>query len=145
MGVILAVLKILGGAAGITAALLGDKYGVRWPHAVGLCGIALGLAMVNKADTMMLYAIGCWMWEFGFALSQCYQMAAVARLDVCQRMVSLIPAALAIGAAIGPGVAGFLKTGESYLPIFIFATSCAVFSTIVFFFLMSPRRHHLGR
>jgi len=53
-------------------------------------------------------------WPFVMA----YQMGLVASADSTGRITVLISAAVASGGAIGPGVAGFLKTGESYLPIY---------------------------
>jgi predicted MFS family arabinose efflux permease len=140
MGFVLAIVKVLGGVGGATAALVGARFGARWPHLVGVTCIGYGLYLIHTASTLWPYAIGTWVWEFGFALSQCYQMAAVARLDRSRRMLVLVPAGLGVGAAFGPAVAGALKTGESYLPIFLFATACAVLATIVFSILMSPKR-----
>ena len=132
IGFSLAMVKVMGGIAGATAAFLGARFGVRWPHVLGLASIAIGLYLIHGAEGLWPYAVGSWIWEFGFALSQCYQMAAVAILDRSGRMAALIPAGMGVGAALGPAVAGSLKTGDSYAPVMVFAVVCCLVSTVVF-------------
>ena len=132
IGFSLAMVKVMGGLAGATAALLGARFGVRWPHLLGLASIAGGLYLIHGSTSLWPYAVGSWIWEFGFALLQCYQMAAVAILDRSGRMAALIPAGMGVGAALGPAIAGNLKTGDSYAPVLVFAVACCLLSTVVF-------------
>ena len=140
LGIIFAVVKVLGGAAGITAALFGSRFGVRWPHLLGFGSILAGIGLLNANPGVAGYAVGSWLWEFGFALSQCYQMAAITRLDISRRLIVLAPGAAGVGAMFGPAIAGFLKTGDSYAPIFQFTLSCSLIGSIMFLFLLSAHR-----
>lgn len=140
IGISLAVVKILGFVAGATAAVVGAKYGSRWPHVLGLICIGGGLYMVVGASGFWAYAVGSWIWEFGFALSQVYQMAGVAALDRSRHLVVLIPAGLGVGAALGPMAAGSLVTAESFMPVAIMATACSLLATVVFSIVMSKRQ-----
>jgi len=58
-------------------------------------------------------------------------------LDRSYRLAVLIPAALGIGAAAGPAIAGALKTGDSYQSIFLFAIACALLACSAISALMS--------
>lgn len=140
IGISLAVVKILGFVAGATAAVVGAKYGNRWPHVLGLICIGGGLYMVVTASGFWPYAIGSWIWEFGFALSQVYQMAGVAALDRSRHLVVLIPAGLGVGAALGPMAAGSLVAEDSFMPVAIMATVCSLLATVVFSIVMSKRQ-----
>ena len=140
MGIVLAILKVIGGLAALVAVAVGSRFGLRWPHLLALICIVIGCLFLESATTVVPYAIGAWLWEFGFSLSQCYQMAAVPRIDKSGRLTVLVPAAAGAGAAFGPAIAGFLKTGESYLPILVFTVVCTAISASILYALMSPKR-----
>jgi len=143
MGVVLAILKVVGGAAGFTAAILGANYGLRWPHVVGFVSIFIAVLFLYSATGVVSFAIGSWIWEFGFSLGIAYQAAAVSRLDPSNRLIMLMPSCIGLSGVIGPAVAGYLKT-DSYLGVYLFAIVCALIPAIVFFWAMSPKRLSLS-
>ena len=106
MGVVFAVLKLLGGGAALMLALVGDRLGSRWPHVLVLAVIGCGLLLLAYAQGFVTYALGAWIWEVGFCWGCIYQTAAVARLDPSGRAIMLIPAAFALSSMVGPAVAG---------------------------------------
>ena len=63
-----------------------------------------------------------------------------ARIDKTGRLTVLVPAAAGAGAAVGPAIAGYLKTGASYLPILTFTVVCTAISASILYALMSPKR-----
>jgi hypothetical protein len=137
---VLAVLKVLGGAGALVAVLIGSRFGGRWPHVIGLITIAGGTVLLFRAGGLVEYALGAWAWEFGFSLSQCYQMAAVPRLDRSGRLTVLVPAAAGLGAAFGPAIAGYLKTASgSYAPVLVFTTLTVAVVAVAYGWLMTPR------
>jgi hypothetical protein len=71
--------------------------------------------------------------------SRRYRGAAIARLDPSNRLLLLLPACIGIAGVLGPMAAGFLKTTDSYLPIFRFAVVCMLVPGAVFYRLMSPK------
>lgn len=145
MGIVLAILKVIGGLGAFVAVVVGSRFGLRWPHLMALTCIIVGCFFLESAATVVPYAIGAWLWEFGFSLSQCYQMAAVPRIDKSGRLTVLVPAAAGAGAAFGPAIAGFLKTGDSYLPILVFTSACTAISASILYALLSPRRLRSAR
>ena len=117
MGVVFAVLKLLGGVAAFSVAAVGDRAGQRAPYVVVLVGVAAGLALLAGANGFLLFAFGAWIWEFWFTCGCVFQAALVARHDDSGRAVVLIPAVFALGSMVGPGFAGYLVAGGSYAPL----------------------------
>ena len=107
---------------------------------MALACIVTGCLFLESAITVVRYAIGARLWEIGFSLSQSYWMAAVPRIDRTGRLTVLVPAAAGAGAAFGPAIAGFLKTGDSYCRILLFTVACPAISAGILFVLLSPRR-----
>jgi predicted MFS family arabinose efflux permease len=113
MGTVFAVLKLLGGAAAFSVALVGARLGLRLPYLIVLVVLAIGLYLIwlsfnSTTNQFMLFAIGAWIWEVAFTWGCVFQTAAVARLDVKGRAIMLIPAAFGLSAMIGPALGGWL-------------------------------------
>lgn len=124
MGTVFAVLKLLGGGAALVIALVGERLGLRWPYAVVLLVISLGLVLLWRADSFITFALGAWIWEVGFTWGCVYQTAAVARLDPKGRGIMLIPTAFALSSMVGPGLAGQLfELGYAWLLLWALGSS----------------------
>jgi predicted MFS family arabinose efflux permease len=132
MGIVFAVLKLLGGVAAFSVAAFGDRAGQRAPHAVVLGGVAVGLALLANAQGFGSFAFGAWIWEFWFTCGCVFQAALVARRDASGRAVVLIPAAFALGSMVGPGVAGYLVAGSSHAPLLWFALVASVVPVLAY-------------
>ena len=139
IGLALSILKMVGGLAGVAAMVIATRFGIRWPYVASLLGIMFGTYLLDSANSLAMYAMGGWIWEFFFALVFCYSTAAISRLDKTDRMVVLIPGAAGLGGAVGPVIAGFLKTGPGFLPIYIFTVICTLVCTCVFLTLLSKK------
>ena len=140
IGIVLAILKVLGGVAALIAVFAGRRFGGRWPHIVSLAMVAIGAYLLDDAGGFIAYAVGAWAWEFGFSLSQCYQMAAVPRLDRSGRLTTLVAAAAGVGAAFGPAIAGYLRASTgSYSAILLFTTSTVALVVVAYWRLMAPQ------
>ena len=136
LGVVFAVLKLLGGAAALALALVGDRLGVRLPHGVVLAVLGSGLLLLANAEGFLGYALGAWIWEVGFTWGCVYQTAAIARLDSSGRSIMLIPGAFALSSMAGPALAGQLVSG-GYSALLWVAASCAVLPVLVFSCLLA--------
>ncbi|MDB5365507.1 MAG: hypothetical protein JWM77_1434 [Rhodospirillales bacterium] len=136
IGTILAVLKVVGGIATAMPILIAKRLGDRWPFVAGFIGTVVAVAILQLSSSSLFYAIGGWIWEFFFTVMFCYTTAAIGRLDRSGRIVVLVPGAIGLGGAIGPTVAGFLKVGTGYLPIYGFTTACIFLSTCIMLALL---------
>ena len=137
LGFMFAALKLIGAGSAFVAGAVGGKLGLRFPHIAVAVMILVGLFLLYVADSFEVYAAGAWIWEAGFSIGFCYQCAAVTRLDTSRRLVVFIPAALALGGTVGPGVAGFLRASAGDLPILVFTGIAAIVPAIAFLVLSS--------
>jgi predicted MFS family arabinose efflux permease len=140
MGTLLGILKLVGGLAGLTVIYASAKYGVRWPQIVAFLCVLIGVSILHLTQSIAGYAAGTWIWEYGFSLGTSYQFAAIARLDTSKRLVLLIPTCIGLAGMIGPALAGYLKRGDSYANIYIFAVIFALVSFVIFMFIFSKKR-----
>lgn len=138
LGIVFAVLKLLGGAAALTLAAVGDRLGARLPHLLVLAVIGLGLLLLGGAKGFLMYALGAWIWEVGFTWGCIFQTAAIARLDPSGRSIMLIPAAFALSSMTGPALAGAL-VGQGFSPLLWLAFATAILPVLAFAGLLARR------
>ncbi|MFJ2690968.1 MFS transporter [Pseudomonas sp. NPDC087336] len=138
LGIVFAVLKLLGGAAALVLAVVGDRLGVRLPHVVVLAVLGTGLMLLGNAEGFLMYAAGAWIWEVGFTWGCVYQTAAIARLDSSGRSIMLIPGAFALSSMAGPAVAGQL-VGQGFGALLWLAAGCALIPVLAFTCLLAQR------
>lgn len=138
LGIVFAVLKLLGGAAALVVALAGSRLSLGRPYLLTFVTISAGLLLLGKAEGFLLFAFGAWIWEVGFTWGCIFQTAAIARLDPSGRSIMLIPAAFALSSIAGPMLAGKL-IGEGFSPLLWLALGCAVIPLIGFSLLKLRR------
>ena len=138
LGIVFAVLKLLGGAAALILAAVGDRLGVRAPHIIVMLVLGTGLLLLGNAEGFVMYAAGAWIWEVGFTWGCVYQTAAIARLDPSGRSIMLIPGAFALSSMAGPALAGQL-VGQGYTMLLWIAAACAVIPVLAFTCLLARR------
>lgn len=139
MGIVFAVLKLLGGAAAFSVALIGSRLGLRKPYFIVLIVLSVGLYLIwlsfaEGANQFLLFALGVWIWEVAFTWGCVFQTAAVARLDSNGRAIMLIPAAFGLSAMIGPALGGYLAISGFYYVLLL----AFVFSLIAICCFVGP-------
>ena len=109
------------------AALLSTSFGRVRPLCVALFGQLLALALLGGATTGLEYfaAVSLWgcTWNFGIN----YQLGQIAELPNGARLLALVPGSEAIGASIGPVIAGLLLSGSGYSPVILLASGGTLF------------------
>jgi len=129
LGIVFAVLKLLGGGAALSVALVGDKLGLRKPYIIVLSVLTVGLyfiwsSLTTESNQFIFFAMGAWIWEVAFTWGCVFQTAAVARLDQKGSAIMLIPAAFGVSAMAGPALGGWLVSfGYQQVLLLAFATS----------------------
>jgi predicted MFS family arabinose efflux permease len=121
MGLVFAVLKLLGSVAAFSVAALGERLGLRRASWLVLLAVGLGLLLLFSASGFLLFAPGAWIWEFAFTCGCIFQTAEIARCDPSGRAIVLVPAAFALSSMAGPGLAGMLAAQGSYTGVLGFA------------------------
>lgn len=147
LGIVFAVLKLLGGAAAFSVALVGDKLGLRKPYVIILSVLAIGLYLIweslsYQSNQFILFAMGAWIWEVAFTWGCVFQTAAVARLDSQGRAIMLIPAAFGVSAMVGPALGGWLA-GSGYEQVLLLALGTSVVAVMMFMGPLAVRQRRV--
>ena len=123
MGIVFAVLKLLGGVAAFSVAALGERLAPLRAALLVLVAIGAGLALLASASTtgFVGFALGAWVWEFAFTCGCVFQTAAIARSDPSGRAITLVPGAFALSSMAGPGLAGQIVADGSFSGLLMFA------------------------
>ncbi len=139
VAVLLMIGLAISGAAGIAAAVIGDRFGREKPLTIGMLLAIAGVVVLMVGHGLAGYFIGALLavglWNFPMA----YQMGMIASSDPNGRVSVLMPAALAIGSALGPTLGGaLLSGGHGYIPLYaLFAVAIA--ASLVAFTVLARR------
>lgn len=148
MGLVFAVLKLLGCIAAFLVAIAGDRLGHRLPFLLVITGIGLGLFLLAIGKTFMPFALGAWIWEFSFTCGCVFQTATIARTDSNGRAIVLVPAVFAVSSMVGPGLAGYLLSDGNFDALLGLALISSLVPVIVNTFKSRPplvyKQPHLG-
>jgi cytochrome P450/predicted MFS family arabinose efflux permease len=142
----LMVALVVNGASGLAAAFIGDRFGRAKPLAAGLLLAILGAVVLQWGHGFGSYLLAAVLiigvWNFPMA----YQMGMIASSDARGHVAVLMPAALAIGGAVGPMAAGLLLLdARGYLPLYALFTGATAISLVVFVVLGHRLANSKGR
>ena len=120
VGTLLAVSLTFAVAGSLLAAWLGNRFGCLKPLIGAHFVFFAGLAALTQAHAFEAYALGACLVMFSVGLGISYSVSTIAELDPDGRFVVLSVPAIGIGVMFGPGIAGFLAKGGSYMPVLTF-------------------------
>lgn len=126
MGLVFAVLKLLGSVAAFAVAALGARLRTAQAYVLVLLGLLAGLGLLAQAQGFVAYAAGAWLWEFAFTCGCVFQTAHIARSDASGRAVVLVPASFALASMVGPGLAGQLLDGSAHGRVLLLALASSL-------------------
>lgn len=142
MGVVFAVLKLLGSVAAFFIATVGARWSLARGLGATLLGLIAGLGLLASASGFGFYAAGAWLWEFAFTCGCVLQTAHIARTDPSGRAIVLVPGAFALASMVGPGVAGKLMGAQGLEPVLWFALAS---SAVPVLNLLLPQKSEANR
>lgn len=137
MGIVFAVLKLLGSVAAFSVATAGERLAPLRATLVVLGAVGVGLALLTSASGFAGFALGAWIWEFAFTCGCVFQTAAIARSDPSGRAVTLVPGVFALSSMAGPGLAGQIVAGGSFGGLLTFALASTLVPVLAC--LLRPR------
>jgi len=136
IGGVLGLSLVVSVGAAFAAAAKGDRGNQTLPHAVALVGLGVAIALWLGSSSLFAYGAGVLLvngsWFFAFP----FQQALATRAAGAERLVMLVPAMAALGAAAGPGLAGALKAESSFLPIYLFGCGASLLGFAGFRFVL---------
>ncbi|MGC6511455.1 MAG: MFS transporter [Parvibaculales bacterium] len=142
MSLLFSVLKVLGGLAGIIGAVIGARAGTRYPNIICFVIISTGSLGLMYSNTLTSVMMSTWVWEFGFTLGCIYQTAGIARHDISNRLVMLVPTAFAVSSFAGARVAGLMITENDYDNLYLFVILCSLAPAVYYYMLSTLERKH---
>jgi len=131
---------IVNAFSGVAAAIIGDRWGRVPPLAISMLLAFVGVIGLTFGHGVYSYATGALLTYGTLSLPLSYQMGMIASADSTGRVASLIPAALALGGALAPAVAGSLLTGASYTPLYAFTAATMLCGLAAFLLLAHQLR-----
>ena len=137
MGIVFAVLKLLGSVAAFSVATAGERLSPLRATLLVLGAVGVGLALLTSASGFASFALGAWIWEFAFTCGCVFQTAAIARSDASGRAVTLVPGVFALSSMAGPGLAGQIVAGGSFGGLLAFALASTLMPVLAC--LLRPR------
>ncbi|MDG1988234.1 MAG: hypothetical protein P8J18_09665 [Halieaceae bacterium] len=121
-----------GGIGAFAAAVNGDKFGRTIPLILSLILLSIVLLILNTNFTSLMFALIIFIFTGLWNYSLAYQMGIVAILDASGQLTVLMSSSLALGAMIGPLIAGLIITDQSFLYVLLLAFLCIFTTTIAF-------------
>ena len=118
---------LLGGLpGGMLSALIADRYGHRWPIAIGtVMVIAANLIFAVAPSPAMNFLLAVFLLNFGWVVALAYYMGFIALSDRNGSATRLISMAQTLGTAFGPAAVAFLVSGDDLKPIFLLSSTAA--------------------
>ena len=137
MGIVFAVLKLLGSVAAFSVATAGERLTPLRATLLVLGAVVVGLALLASSSGFTGFALGAWIWEFAFTCGCVFQTAAIARSDPSGRAVTLVPGVFALSSMAGPGLAGQIVADGSFGGLLAFALASTIVPVLAC--LLRPR------
>jgi predicted MFS family arabinose efflux permease len=129
--IVLAIL-VANALSGLAPAIIGDRWGRVPPLSVAMLLALVGVVVLASGHGPWRYATGALLTYGLLSLPLSYQMGLIASSDDTGRIASMIPAAMSLGGAIAPALAGSLLKGASYVPLYAFTAGTTVVSLTAF-------------
>jgi MFS family permease len=115
MGQLLSLQGLIGLVGPIIAAIIGFKFGVRFPLLLGIIFAGLtSYAIFLSPELPYLFEGSVLVWSAGYFFAISYLTAYAATLDLDGRIVAASGSAMVLGVAAGPALSGYLITKGGY-------------------------------
>lgn len=135
IGTVLSVALLISAMGALGAGFIGDLLGRKLPLCTANLVALVALGLLWSSDGFAGYALALCLFSFGWVTAFPYLLGIIASADFKGNLVVLASAALSLGGAIGPGIAGLIKSGASYMPILVYGGISILAGLLVFLYL----------
>jgi len=126
-------LGLVSSAAGpFVAAILGDRWGRILPIIFGVALSLMSMGLLVGPITAMKFGLLMAIFPAAYYFCIAYLFGIISDADVSGRYASLIASALALGAAVGPGVFGLILDSSGHNAAYLFAGLMIVLGSLMF-------------
>lgn len=144
IGTVLSAALIISALGALSAAVVADRLGRKLPLVAANMIALAALCLLLAGGEFWVYALALSLFSFGWVAAFPYLLAIVASVDFKGNRVVLASAALSLGAAVGPGAAGMLKSGASYSPILFFGMGSIIIGLLLFLYILARLQRLTG-
>jgi MFS family permease len=116
----------------LLAALAGARFGRIKPFLVAVAASIASVVLFWLGSSAAIYVVAVLLFAAAWNLGSPYRMALAVDADISGRYTTFVPAMQALGATIGPAVAGILVVDGSFTYVYVFSITIWV-ATIVLF------------
>ena len=125
-----------GVSVGVIGALVaswqGERLGRLKPLLLSAIATIIAAIMLSSSRELAVYVCAVALYNFAWNYSLAYQYAVVATVDNSGRGIAIAPAFHAVGAAIGPGLAGLLISADNFLGVNVLVSLSVIISFLFF-------------
>ena len=132
------------GAGSLLAAVIGVRFGRVKPFLLAVAASIISVVMFWRGGTEIVYIIAVLLFAAAWNLGSPYRMALATSADTTGQFATFVPAMQALGAAIGPAVAGMLIFGGSFSYVYLLSIVLWIV-TVVLFLLASKRLNQISK
>ena len=136
IGLVLTVALLVSALGALSAGFVGDRLGRKLPLMTASFIALAALGLLWMGNGFLGYALALSLFSFGWVAAYPYVLGIVASADFKGNLVVLASAALSAGGAIGPGIAGVIKSGESYQPVLVFGGVSMLAGLLIFLYVL---------
>lgn len=136
VGTALSFAALGGGLGGLTAAVMGDRFGRFKPLVFAIVGTAGVYAVYNLQFNALMFIGASFAYVFLWNISLAYQFGIVSSADISGRYAVLMSSALAMGGSLGAGLGGFMLQDRGFGTLAVVSLGIAFMSLIIFFWLL---------
>jgi predicted MFS family arabinose efflux permease len=97
----------------LVAGAVSDRFGNAWPYILNCLVLLAGVITIAVTKNFVAYTLGACVFMFGWAAAFAYLFAIISDVDPNGRFIALSVPAVGLGSMVGPGIAGYVLTGDS--------------------------------
>lgn len=143
IGLALLVGSLLGIPGALSIFIIGDKFGLIKPLALGLLLPIAALTMLLSSNSYSIYFITSCILGFSWSFCMPFIDSLLARIDRKGRVVAAGSSISFFGSALGPGIAAMVVSGDQYRNSFILAIGLFLATLLIFMILGKKMREVL--
>ncbi len=132
IGMGLAIGVAVGMLGSLTGSWLGAGLGRLRALILGTLGTLVALALLTKGMSFWVFVVAVGLYNYVWNFSLVYQYSVVTTVDSTGRCLAVAPAFHASGGALGPAVAAFYVSTDSFLAVNLLAAVAVIVSLMLF-------------